>query len=831
MKKRKMKNLNNLEGDKTCHQCLKSNPKSEYFLCQKKDCKNYYCYKCLRKYPKAPFVDCFACKKICKCVKCKGLHLKKSSNHVEIDLNQLEKNTNLIKIDDFVILENEGAENESQIDSEGNSASKQIKEESYVKDNEFEERGRRYLKRVEYNSTLLENKKECLVCVKVKDEFLVFKSLEEFVHYVKYFFNEMLADGYDMKDIKEVKDIKEEDYTKSKKEFSDYLVNYQKYYQNSEYIFKSIRCICKECFIVHLKDQKGFYNLFNQLQIGSQLILNNNNNVNGNNGRLNKKDKKLNSNHSKHRHSNHSNENSKIKNNKICNEVNNNINISPIEKNNVTPDTIGSNSLPQINPFIPSSINKLFPNLNPNKISDNSNSVKNESAVNEFFDTRPESNQNNLDKRDQFNLNLSSLLNNPEALNVTNIIMNFDQNKGNNMNSFINNALEELRKQFFSIQYYSLLQKLFISYVFKNLEMFIENLSHNQKSSDFILNNVINYLPKNQIDNSESSAILREITDHLSLLKNVNNNALVLTSALGINIEDFKNQEKKLFSMNEHKQGTMNSAENEVLNIIEILRNNMNQLSNQTHGNAQGFNPNQNRGGLLDEMMDNIRNLDAANTMSNGQKIPKQNMPNSAVNNNTNNNTNVNNNNISFPNIPSHMANNLFKNVPYSNQNPQSMNINQSSNLNTNNNNLLNSLNLLNNLGLNNIHNTLLKNSNSMPPSNNQQNLQQLLLNEMLNSKMQNFNSLPNHLLNMPLYPMQRMGNPLDLPNLNILNLNMGMPYSQFPNSNQFNPQDLNSLFANPFNNANITQQSKMNEGGIQNSKTNLFGNIHIGVK
>jgi hypothetical protein len=68
-----------------------------------------------------------------------------------------------------------------------------------------------------------------------------------------------------------------------------------------------------------------------------------------------------------------------------------------------------------------------------------------------------------------------------DMMNVTNIIMNFEQNK-NPVISYVVNVLEDLKKQIVSIQYYSLLQKLFISYIFKNLESFSEQVNNNPMS-------------------------------------------------------------------------------------------------------------------------------------------------------------------------------------------------------------------------------------------------------------------------------------------------------------------------------------------------------------
>ncbi len=70
-------------------------------------------------------------------------------------------------------------------------------------------------------------------------------------------------------------------------------------------------------------------------------------------------------------------------------------------------------------------------------------------------------------------------------MNVTNIIMNFDQNK-NPIISYVVNVLEDLKKQIVSIQYYSLLQKLFISYIFKNLESFSDQVSSQQTLNEMV---------------------------------------------------------------------------------------------------------------------------------------------------------------------------------------------------------------------------------------------------------------------------------------------------------------------------------------------------------
>ena len=48
------------------------------------------------------------------------------------------------------------------------------------------------------------------------------------------------------------------------------------------------------------------------------------------------------------------------------------------------------------------------------------------------------------------------------------------------------NVVDELKKQMEQIQYYSLLQKLFISYVFKHLEGQIEYIAKNNQVNKII---------------------------------------------------------------------------------------------------------------------------------------------------------------------------------------------------------------------------------------------------------------------------------------------------------------------------------------------------------
>lgn len=95
-----------------CHQCKRKNLKYGLIRCSRKECFNLYCNICIKKYNEQ-YDPCFHCQKICKCKICRNKF--DIYNELEDEVSLFENNyclddKNLIKIDNFVIIEKKDSE-------------------------------------------------------------------------------------------------------------------------------------------------------------------------------------------------------------------------------------------------------------------------------------------------------------------------------------------------------------------------------------------------------------------------------------------------------------------------------------------------------------------------------------------------------------------------------------------------------------------------------------------------------------------------------------------------------------------------------------------------
>lgn len=353
-----------------------------------------------------------------------------------------------------------------------------------------------------HNSNITSNNlpQLCLICKVIKSNIIAFKSLEEFVSYLKHFF--------DRSDI-------EAKYVNSKKEFNDYYTNYTKFYKNCEYIFKSNRMICEDCFALQLS--KSFYDLFNSLRIGKHIVLNGNNNA-------------------------HTSK--KETDDDISKQAQTHCNIENNFNENVNNYTINDS-----NPFIPNNLNNLT----------------------------------NLLLKDPNNLNSDMCINN--------VVMNFDKIKNaSTINSQMNGLIDALKKQFFNLQYYSLLQKLFMSYIFKTMSNYIEKANDNHIILEFVLNNIINCLPKSS-DTQEVNRLTKELTDQITLLKGISHRSIGLTNALSSNFDELQNNGIKIFKAVEMGRGNeATSSDSEFFNTVDLIKKSLNMNTNTTTTNPNNNN-------------------------------------------------------------------------------------------------------------------------------------------------------------------------------------------------------------------------------------------------
>ena len=228
------------------------------------------------------------------------------------------------------------------------------------------------------------------------------------------------------------------------------------------------------------------------------------------------------------------------------------------------------------------------------------------------------------------NNNLLHLYSNDDNKELTSILNNFDKTK-NNLTTYMFNVLDELKKQIYSIQYYSLVQKLFISYIFKNLDIFIEHVTNNQ---------ALNSINSNTIPKSSNgptfncfSDNINSLSDQLNFLKKVSENLAINQKNNPIsnstNIDEFSSVFGGLNQLSQYVNGSLNLNNTSIPNANSFI--NTNNPSNNTNLNQIGH-------VNIKNQFQEINNLINKNESNN---------INSNILNNLNTNT-INNNNILF---------------------------------------------------------------------------------------------------------------------------------------------------------------------------------------
>lgn len=105
-----------------------------------------------------------------------------------------------------------------------------------------------------------------------------------------------------------------------------------------------------------------------------------------------------------------------------------------------------------------------------------------------------------------------------------------------NPNTMIN-MVEDLKKQFFSIQYFSILQKLFISYTFKNFDLYMDQLVKYHTISETVINSIVAH-----VDDKD-----KKLKDMANYLKSIITTGTNLSSALNTNLSSLKSNGIKTF--------------------------------------------------------------------------------------------------------------------------------------------------------------------------------------------------------------------------------------------------------------------------------------------
>jgi hypothetical protein len=547
-----------------CHSCSKLT-KGDYLQCQSSHCENIYCSKCLNKYEET-FDACFECKRICKCPKCE---------------QGISNKGNIVKIDDFVIMEGEEEDiEEEELNNEVlNAQSYELDQVSYNKMLSI-------VKNVEgYKPHGGKINRICIMCNKDRIfdcGVMKFKTFEEFMLYLKYFYRQKGVYNND-----EYKKSYESFY----KTFNEYMKN-----QISDYNFKSIKFVCRECMFSILKEENGFNNIYNALHVG----LNN----------FNKKKLKDENSDSANNISN--NDSEKRRSSQMVKIAS--------EKSNLAVDT-GNKAKTEGN-VIESPTNS---DATSNKAKLDSavrvdnlgvNLQGNNTILGYNYGTNPMNSNNNLTNLLTPNVNpelsINSTQQQPDSEkinnNISSLINTFEQNRNLNMHSM----MEELKKQFFSIQYYSLLQKLFISYVFKNLEIFLDQIGQSQTLGERLLNGMLTTVPKTEGMDQNSAKFFQTISDQLINLKTINKFGYDLTNDLNNNFEQLKNNGIRLFkSMDPNLNNTIVNNTQNLINESGISTNSGNNsevMKNLSNIMGQGVN-NPNLDSFISNMINKKQNL------------------------------------------------------------------------------------------------------------------------------------------------------------------------------------------------------------------------------
>lgn len=99
------------QANNKCHQCRRKNLKYGLFKCSRKECSILYCAICIKKYNQQ-FNTCFYCQRVCKCKVCRNKfdnHNKNDDLSEEDDYFSFDEK-NMVKIDDFIVIEQKDSE-------------------------------------------------------------------------------------------------------------------------------------------------------------------------------------------------------------------------------------------------------------------------------------------------------------------------------------------------------------------------------------------------------------------------------------------------------------------------------------------------------------------------------------------------------------------------------------------------------------------------------------------------------------------------------------------------------------------------------------------------
>lgn len=271
--------------------------------------------------------------------------------------------------------------------------------------------------------------------------------------------------------------------------------------------------------------------------------------------------------------------------------------------------------------------------------------------------------------------NLEYVFTPPQQINLINQInnsQNITKNNDDIYNDSISSTLEELKTQFFPLQYYTLYQKLIISYIFKHLENFIEQLSKNQILSEYVMTNMVNTIKSNVQFNEQNNYILNYLSyffEQMNIFRNISSLGNKMTVCMYDHFEELKNNGLKIFK----------NIDPNILNKITKLNvPNVNEYFSMPSTQSQS--PEMNNSNFLDVIKNfnsSLKNNTQINATNMDAIIFKLNNLNSQIQNFPQNLTQTSNPHFNF-NINSNCDNLYNNNNNFPSQNYQNVNINNS---------------------------------------------------------------------------------------------------------------------------------------------------------
>jgi len=502
---------------------------------------------------------CFLCEKKCKCKAClktKALERNKTKKLQSEMAKKTESKLNTIEIGDFLIIEDK-TDNEEESNLTLQSAKKPTSVKEVPEENE---NLKKIIKIVEiYGKKNKQIRKQCLQCKNInfiQGQIFMFINLDNFHTYIKHYSETNRAL------IEQNKDNLY--FEKNKEMLEEFISSYNKNKNADNNIFKKPKYFCKSCVDKSFGVKHGIETLIRNLNVKSIIVLLDNTRYKENVNLAN-----LSNNSLKQEGGNATsnlNFNSNLKANLANNIypnftiVNNPIgskskkdNSYPMNYKNNQTDIHQNESLQNNNNNIQNVLTSFLNNQTGNndnnllksilKLRDfnvtNNQDQRNLGNNNPYANTNVNMTQNRYNINSNFldkinNNNYCGLNNNSKIYNIQNDGVNnngilnennqgalksnlqsnaFHQNLSlNNASTTLDKYFIELKNELYYIQYSSIIQKIFISYIFKKLEEPISELFSNHTSSDNIMNKLIECMNLQEVSScNEGSRALQDI--------------------------------------------------------------------------------------------------------------------------------------------------------------------------------------------------------------------------------------------------------------------------------------------------------------------------------